>query len=40
MNSEGHRANIMNAKFDRIGIGYLAVSGAEYPTYWVQMFAH
>ena len=40
MNSEGHRANIMSEKFGRIGIGYLAVSGADYPTYWVQLFAN
>jgi uncharacterized YkwD family protein len=31
MNSSGHRANILNAKFDSIGVGYY--NGA-----WVQMF--
>ncbi len=33
MNSEGHRANILNASFKEIGMGY--VSGGNY---WVQMF--
>ncbi|MBQ7827974.1 MAG: SafA/ExsA family spore coat assembly protein [Clostridia bacterium] len=33
MNSEGHRANILNASFNRIGVGYVA-SGH----YWTQMF--
>ena len=33
MNSPGHRANILNANFTQIGIGYIA-SG----NYWTQMF--
>lgn len=33
MNSSGHRANILNAGFTRIGVGY--VSGGNY---WTQMF--
>ena len=33
MNSSGHRANILNASFTHIGIGYEA-SG----NYWTQMF--
>lgn len=33
MNSAGHRANILNASFTRIGVGYVA-SG----NYWTQMF--
>ena len=33
MNSSGHRANILNASFTRIGVGYVA-SG----NYWTQMF--
>ena len=33
MNSEGHRANILNASFKEIGVGYVA-SG----NYWTQMF--
>lgn len=36
MNSSGHRANILNADFEQIGIGY--VTGGKYGTYWVQMF--
>lgn len=33
MNSEGHRANILNASFKEIGVGY-----AENGHYWTQMF--
>lgn len=33
MNSSGHRANILNAKFTHIGVGY--VEGGHY---WTQMF--
>ena len=33
MNSDGHRANILNASFTRIGMGYVADGG-----YWTQMF--
>ena len=33
MNSSGHRANILNASFKKIGVGY--VSGGHY---WTQMF--
>lgn len=33
MNSEGHRANILNSSFTHIGVGYVA-SG----NYWTQMF--
>lgn len=33
MNFSGHRANILNASFNRIGVGYVA-SG----NYWTQMF--
>lgn len=33
MNSSGHRANILNASYTRIGVGY--VSGGNY---WTQMF--
>lgn len=36
MNSSGHRANILNAKFDTIGIGYF--EGGQYGTYWTQLF--
>lgn len=33
MNSEGHRANILNASFKQIGVGYYADGN-----YWTQMF--
>lgn len=36
MNSEGHRANIMNSNFTEIGIG--CVTDSNGATYWVQMF--
>ena len=38
MNSSGHRANIMNANFTRIGVGYL--TNASGTPYWVQLFAN
>ena len=34
MNSEGHRANILNDKFGYMGVGYMNTN----PPYWVQMF--
>ena len=37
MNSEGHRANIMNKDFKKIGIGYSV--GGEFGAYWAQLFA-
>lgn len=36
MNSSGHRANILNAKYTQIGVGYYA--GGSYRTEWVQLF--
>lgn len=36
MNSSGHRANILNAKYTKLGVGYYA--GGSYGTYWVQEF--
>ena len=33
MNSSGHRANILNASYTRIGVGYVAQGN-----YWTQMF--
>lgn len=36
MNSEGHRANILNSSFTEIGVGYVTDSNGN--TYWVQMF--
>lgn len=37
MNSSGHRANILNSSFGKIGIGYVNVNGT---TYWTQMFTN
>lgn len=38
MNSEGHRANILNSKFTKIGVGYYQnVSGTNY---WTQLFTY
>lgn len=37
MNSPGHRDNIMNKDFKKIGIGYS--EGGEYGAYWAQLFA-
>lgn len=36
MNSPGHRANILNASFTTIGVGY--VKGGSYGSYWTQEF--
>lgn len=36
MNSSGHRANILKAEYEQIGIGY--VEGGRWGTYWVQLF--
>jgi len=36
MNSPGHRANILNANFTHIGVGY--AEGGSYGHYWTQMF--
>ena len=33
MNSSGHRANILNSAYTRIGVGYVAQGN-----YWTQMF--
>lgn len=35
MNSEGHRANILNGSFGKIGVGCVVKNGT---TYWTQMF--
>lgn len=36
MNSDGHRANILNPNLDTIGVGY--AKGGSYGHYWTQMF--
>lgn len=38
MNSEGHRANIMNANFTKIGVGYY--QNAKGTNYWCQLFTN
>lgn len=38
MNSDGHRANILNSKFTQIGIGYNFDASSEAKFYWSQMF--
>jgi uncharacterized YkwD family protein len=36
MNSDGHRANILNPDYTHIGVGY--VKGGSYGCYWTQQF--
>jgi uncharacterized protein YkwD len=38
MNSEGHRANILNCALKEIGVGYATASGSTYGSYWTQDF--
>ena len=38
MNSSGHRANIMNPSFNKIGVGHFKTSGGT--NYWTQMFTN
>lgn len=38
MNSEGHRANILNAKFTKIGVGYY--QNASGRNFWTQLFTY
>ncbi len=40
MNSPGHRANILNGAFKKIGVGYVGTDGLGYRTYWVQLFTN
>lgn len=37
MNSEGHRKNILNASFTKMGLGF-AKANSGYKTYWTQLF--
>lgn len=39
MNSPGHRANILNVRATKLGVGYVYVPGDMYGHYWVQMFS-
>ena len=38
MNSEGHRANILNSRFTKIGVGYYQNSAGR--NYWTQLFTY
>lgn len=38
MNSTGHRANILNASWQGIGVGYVSATGSAYGSYWTQDF--
>jgi len=38
MNSQGHRANILNASYTKIGVGYY--EGSNGVKYWVQLFTY
>lgn len=38
MKSPGHRKNILNKDFSKIGIGYYKTEDSEYHHYWVQNF--
>lgn len=38
MNSEGHRANILNSKFTKIGVGHY--ENAKGTDYWAQLFTY
>lgn len=38
MNSDGHRANILNAQFTKIGVGYY--QDANGTNYWTQLFTY
>lgn len=40
MNSPGHRANILNPNYRKIGIGYCYSLNGGYSHYWVQMFTN
>ena len=40
MNSPGHRSNILNAGFERLGVGYVYIPNSEYGYYWVQIFSN
>ena len=38
MNSDGHRANILDPDYCDIGVGYAAVGGSQHYHYWTQDF--
>jgi uncharacterized protein YkwD len=40
MNSAGHRANILDARYTQIGLGYATATPSAYTHYWVQVFGN
>lgn len=40
LNSPGHRRNIMNQKFNKIGIGFVKDEDSIYGYHWVQVFSN
>lgn len=38
-NSPGHYANMIDASYTRLGVGYSGTGLAEYPHYWCQLFS-
>lgn len=38
MNSPGHKANILSAAYQGIGVGYYTLAGSPYTHYWTQDF--
>lgn len=38
MNSDGHRANILNAGYTHIGVGHYYLKESDYRNHWVQVF--
>ena len=38
MNSNGHRASILNPNYTEMGVGFTYVTNSMYGTYWVQIF--
>lgn len=38
MRSDGHRANILNPKFNEIGVGFVSDDDSRYTEYWTQNF--
>ena len=40
MNSEDHRANILNPNFTKLSVGFVFDGGSQYKTYWSQFFSN
>ena len=39
MNSDGHKRNILDEEFNKIGVACVKIPGSEYGVYWVQIFS-